>query len=269
MKNRLFTFGCSYTGYYWPTWADIIGTQFKEHHNHGKAGCGNYFALSQLNEVNETYNLTKDDTVLVMISSDNRADFIQWMGTWTATGGIYADGNLNYFGETFPKKIWSPLHGLHNTWICLKSMKLLLDSIGCEYRFYTAFDTDEDGKDFWNGMLSDVYDSSSVNYDSTVLLNDRISKLLSSRISLNSFIDEKTPRYGFNDNITGDYVDAHPRVTENLKWVKEVASDFYDEKMELIVDEWDGIVDGGDPQEIIDKCGIVGHNEIISGKELK
>ena len=24
MYNRLFTFGCSYTRYNWPTWADII-----------------------------------------------------------------------------------------------------------------------------------------------------------------------------------------------------------------------------------------------------
>lgn len=269
MKNRLFTFGCSYTGYYWPTWADIIGTQFKQHYNYGKAGCGNYFAISQLNEVNEIYNLTKDDTVLVMISSDNRADFIQWMGTWTATGGIYADGNFDYFGKTFPEKIWSPLHGLHNTWICLKSMKLLLDSIGCDYRFYTAFDLDNDGYDFWEAMFDDVYDSSVVNYDSSVLLNDRISKLLSSIISLDSLIDKETPRYVFNDTITGDYFDGHPRVKEHLKWVKEVASDFYDERMESITDKWNVITDGGDAQEIMNECGLTLRKELITGKELK
>lgn len=269
VKNRLFTLGCSYTGYFWPSWADLIGTQYNQVYNYGKAGCGNYFILSQLNEINEIYKLTKDDTVLVMISSDNRADFIQWMGTWTATGGIYADGNLNYFGETFPKNIWSPLHGLHNTWISLKSIKLLLDSIGCNFRLYTAFPQDSDGKDFWNEMLSDIDENSNVDYNSVTLLNDRISNLLSSTISLESFINEDTPRYEFYDKITGSYKDYHPTVKEHLNWVKSVASEFYDEKMESIASEWNNIVINDSQQEIKSLCGLSDHNELISGKELK
>ena len=44
-KKRLFTFGCSFTQYNWPTWADILGRSLHqegwEFHNIGRAGTGN------------------------------------------------------------------------------------------------------------------------------------------------------------------------------------------------------------------------------------
>ena len=67
--GRLFTFGCSFTKYIYPTWADFIGTQFDIHQNWGKLGAGNFFIYSQLLECNQLNNINKDDTVLIMLSS--------------------------------------------------------------------------------------------------------------------------------------------------------------------------------------------------------
>jgi len=66
--GRLFTFGCSFTSYIWPTWADFVALNFDTHQNWANAGAGNYFISSRLYECNSVNKLTKDDTVLVMFS---------------------------------------------------------------------------------------------------------------------------------------------------------------------------------------------------------
>jgi hypothetical protein len=33
INKRLYTFGCSFTKYKWPTWADFIGNQFEIYEN--------------------------------------------------------------------------------------------------------------------------------------------------------------------------------------------------------------------------------------------
>ena len=48
--KRLFAFGCSFTGYGWPTWADIIGQSFDYYENWGKSGIGNYLISSRVVE---------------------------------------------------------------------------------------------------------------------------------------------------------------------------------------------------------------------------
>ena len=39
--RRLFTFGCSYTSWNWPTWADLLGLEVEHFENWGHAGIGN------------------------------------------------------------------------------------------------------------------------------------------------------------------------------------------------------------------------------------
>ena len=36
--SRLFTFGCSFTNYAWPTWADFLGLEFEHFENWGVSG---------------------------------------------------------------------------------------------------------------------------------------------------------------------------------------------------------------------------------------
>ena len=39
--GRLYTFGCSMTSYFYPTWADILGQEFSYYENWGEPGAGN------------------------------------------------------------------------------------------------------------------------------------------------------------------------------------------------------------------------------------
>jgi hypothetical protein len=89
--KRVFTFGCSFTSYYWPSWADIIfqETPKAELYNFARAGSGNLMISSRLAEVNSRFRFNNDDLVLVMFTSPTRED--RWLtdGGWLTLGNIY------------------------------------------------------------------------------------------------------------------------------------------------------------------------------------
>lgn len=72
--KRFFAFGCSFTNYAWPTWADIIGQDIPIYQNWGKRGGGNHFILNSIIEANARYKFTSDDLVIVMWTNKERED---------------------------------------------------------------------------------------------------------------------------------------------------------------------------------------------------
>lgn len=75
MENRFFAFGCSFTQYLWPTWADLIGQKFKEdYYNYGKPGAGNNYIYNKIMEVDQRYSFNENDLVIVEWSSCFRED---------------------------------------------------------------------------------------------------------------------------------------------------------------------------------------------------
>mgnify|MGYP003630184680 CR=1 FL=1 len=93
VKNykRLFAFGCSFTNYYWPTWADVIAHDMPGAHytNTGKAGAGNTYILAQLSQAMQYYNIGEDDLVCIMWTSFYRQDSYR-KGKWNVPGNIYS-----------------------------------------------------------------------------------------------------------------------------------------------------------------------------------
>lgn len=74
MHNRLFTFGCSFTRYLWPTWADIVSKNYTFFENWGMPGAGNMYIFNSLTESILRNNISSNDTVIVMWSSPARDD---------------------------------------------------------------------------------------------------------------------------------------------------------------------------------------------------
>jgi hypothetical protein len=79
-NSRIFTFGCSFTEFPWPTWADIIirhaETTVPEIYceNWGRAGAGNQYIASTIWECHAKHKLTSDDYVFVCWTSIFRED---------------------------------------------------------------------------------------------------------------------------------------------------------------------------------------------------
>ena len=90
--GRLFTFGCSFTGYIWPTWADILGQEADYFENWGIIGGGNQFIFNSVNECVLRNKLNSDDVVIVMWTNIWRDDrYVQ--GQWVTPGNIYHAGD--------------------------------------------------------------------------------------------------------------------------------------------------------------------------------
>ena len=129
--SRLFTFGCSFTSYKWPTWADILGKEFSYYENWGRSGAGNHYIFNALNECIARNAITTTDTVIVMWTNVMREDrYINHL--WNTPGNIYTQ---NMYDSQFIKKFVDTRGCLIRDLAFIQSSKLILDFIGCKYIF--------------------------------------------------------------------------------------------------------------------------------------
>ena len=107
--SRLFTFGCSFTMWPWPTWADIIAHDLAiPFYNWGMPGLGNVAIQHRMLECDLKNKITKDDIAIVVWSSwtrEDRYDVKESMyprPSWTGTGDI-----LHTYDKKFVNNYWS------------------------------------------------------------------------------------------------------------------------------------------------------------------
>jgi hypothetical protein len=90
--SRVFTFGCSFTGYWYPTWADILINEAEVRgstgYNFGRSGAGNLFINLRVWEAHAKYKFTPDDYVLICWTGYNRED--KWVKgrSWITPGNL-------------------------------------------------------------------------------------------------------------------------------------------------------------------------------------
>jgi len=226
IMRRLFTFGCSYTSYQWPTWADFIGSTYEYYENWGKAGSGNNIIASKLYECHYVNKITKDDTVLVMLSSCDRFDYIDNDSKWSTGGNIYSKNHTlsGYFTDI----AWNQENALYSTWFNVQTIITLLKSIGCNYKVMKGFDFFSiDGKIdlFDKHMFRRLRVLNIKNYFDSFIDGD----------SLSDFHSRNPLTYKFK-NGGGD---GHPTITIHYQWVKDNMKEFYNTSMDLLCDEWE------------------------------
>ena len=94
--KRLFTFGCSFTSYRWPTWADILASEMPgvDYYNFGHCGAGNMLIQCKISEANVRYKFDENDLIIVMWTTMCREDhFVR--GHWLHTGNIFTQGDYD------------------------------------------------------------------------------------------------------------------------------------------------------------------------------
>jgi hypothetical protein len=91
--KRIFTFGCSFTNFFWPTWAVMVSKELAhaEFYNFGLSGAGNLCISSKIAEANQRFQFCETDLVMVMWSTYLRED--RWLhGRWLGAGNVYSTG---------------------------------------------------------------------------------------------------------------------------------------------------------------------------------
>lgn len=144
--KRLFAFGCSYTYYMWPTWADLLSVEYDHYENWAQSGLGNRAISERIAECHAVNKFTKDDTIVVQWSTHLRYDWHneqhltgQYNG-WQTHGNAFSGVNaLNYdqkwYKRFFSERSWS-MHTLNH----IVSTIGLLNSTGCEWRMTSMGD---------------------------------------------------------------------------------------------------------------------------------
>jgi hypothetical protein len=124
-NRRFFAFGCSFTNWLWPTWADIVASHFDEYYNYGYSGRGNWYIYNMLLDADRTHKFTKDDTVIIQWSEWTRVDELI-DGYWTT-----AILEQKYEQDA-----------LNRGFACMQIANNMLKYLGCEYYTMSLNDFD-------------------------------------------------------------------------------------------------------------------------------
>lgn len=170
--KRLFTFGCSYTRFFWPTWADILSIDYDYYENWGVPGIGNRGIMERLSECHVRNRLNKDDTVVIQWSTYLRFDWHNLTAIngmfpgWQTRGNMFSKHNGKVFNEqmiqTFCSEFSMLMHSLNN----INSAIEFLNSIGCDWYFtgigdlrYLGADLDQDTRSYEAGLYQETIET--------------------------------------------------------------------------------------------------------------
>jgi hypothetical protein len=131
--KRLFTFGCSFTDYRWPTWADIVAREYDHFENWGKSAGGNHFIFNSLVECNQRNTFTKNDTVMICWSNVTREDRYL-TDSWLSAGNIFTTA---VYPKTWVNEFVTERGCLIRDLAFIKAIDSILKNVGCNYKFFS------------------------------------------------------------------------------------------------------------------------------------
>jgi len=149
--KRLFTFGCSFTRYHYPTWAHFLSLDFDYFENWGLSGIGNRAIAERVAECHAKNKFTKDDVVIVQWSTHLRYDYaiLKYLEqSWQPNGGIFNPAALqNVFNNSWHEIFFDEeafiMHELNHIIL----VNQLLNSVNCTYFMTSIGDINKLGTD--------------------------------------------------------------------------------------------------------------------------
>lgn len=121
---RLLVFGCSFTDYAWPTWADIIAEDLGcDYENWAQGGGGNQQMARRLMYRLAEQPLDPQDWVMVQWSSLSRED--RFIGSWRCQGSVAMGA---HYGHRWMRDHWSWNNDVINTAQAQSHFRLLANT---------------------------------------------------------------------------------------------------------------------------------------------
>lgn len=128
--KRLFTFGCSFTRYMWPTYACLLNKHFlpKQFANAGRPGGGSLICVSRLTQANRYFKFDENDLIVIMYPSYTREDRFKET-TWECAGNIFT---ARKFDKDFLKKYGNMSHYVLRDFALIDTIQGYLKNLKCD-----------------------------------------------------------------------------------------------------------------------------------------
>jgi hypothetical protein len=156
--TRLFTFGCSFTYYKWPTWADILSKNYAYYENWAACGVGNQFIFNSVIEALIRRKINQHDTVMIMWSNFSRWDRYQ-NGRWQTT---LFSRNTNHSQWKSNDQLLNMMLDIRGSYIrdlaLIYATHNLLDQIGCQHYIFSMVDINNIAFGLYDTVDSEVSD---------------------------------------------------------------------------------------------------------------
>jgi hypothetical protein len=129
--KRLFTIGCSFTEYFYPTWANVLSKSMPnaEFYNLGLSGTSNPFIANRLVEGNLKFKFCETDLVVVMWTTTAReTHYVR--GRWYNPGNIFSQGE---YSKEFVEKFADPNGYLIRDLATIEMATAYANNLPCTY----------------------------------------------------------------------------------------------------------------------------------------
>jgi hypothetical protein len=227
IDKRLFTFGCSYTSYSYPTWADIIGNGFKTYRNFGRAGACNTYIMNRFVEMNNKYQFNEDDMVFVMFTGFSRFSYLHPEDkNWKTSGELelYYNNTKDELIGKFLNSTWTSDLGIYLSWVAITAIKEILQKNNVQHKLLLALNNKH-----WISN-PEIY---SLHPDSVHLVKN-FYNYLDDKLSLDEWKHKNYTNDDYVEWKNGE-VDTHPTIQMHYDYVKYKFSDLLNENTDKFV----------------------------------
>lgn len=150
----IFAYGCSFTSYNWPSYADILGLEY-EVYNRGASGSGNeriFYCFMQ--DVKQGL-ITSDDIVIIQWSGTNRFNYLKPNGKWIGDGNIALPQNKHILDRI--KEWYNVDYEIEKSANIVLSAKAVLEQINCKNLQMALLPIPEADENFLDNNLESSY----------------------------------------------------------------------------------------------------------------
>lgn len=238
---RFFGFGCSFTNYHYPTWADILIENFShnniEGYNCGRTGSGNLLIASRIWEAHARLKFNKDDLIIICWSNFFREDRYHTNDGWWTPGNIF----FNLTGSPFllnkyvykSDYIWADLlHYVTRDCMIITSTLEGLKQTGAQIVSTGIMDPFEDEQLLEFENIKEIFDTYKkwLKPDVTPIMNycwyEGVDK------------DKTRPYYSNKSDPTTNIIEDHPIPLEYLSYVEDIISPYINIKIDSDTKDW-------------------------------
>jgi len=229
--KRFFAFGCSFTGYSWAMWPEIIKSELGdvEYHNYGISGASNEYIAYMFRLADIEHKFNADDLIMICWTSAFRND-------WYVMGEIILEGNC-YFPGTYNTRL-TPEYMDTDHYIIRDAKNIAnitnyLDHLDSQSYQFAMIDNFAPFEECFGSPSDDIYEHPECK-PYIGLIKDRI---------LPSFEDagvsyQQTHDYWHNNIINSADMDYHPQPVMSLKYLENIFDYEFSDHTRSVVEEY-------------------------------